>query len=68
MPISEAKKRADAKWRKKAYQTVAIQLRVGLRDEWKQAADKAGMSLASYIQQAVKEKMERDNYGTENND
>ena len=68
MPISDAKKKADAKWSKKALESIAIRVRKGTRDVWRQAADKAGMSLASYIQQAVKEKMERDNYGTENND
>lgn len=60
MPISEAKKKADAKWRKKAYQTVSIQVRSGLRETWRQAAERAGMSLAAYIQAAVKEKMDRD--------
>ena len=59
-PISEAKKRADAKWAKKAYESVAIRVRKGTRDLWRQAADKQGLSLAAYIQAAVAEKMERD--------
>lgn len=59
-PISDAKKRADAKWSKKAYDQIAIRCHKGTRDLWRQAADKQGLSLASYIQSAVKEKMERD--------
>ena len=62
MPISDAKKRADAKWSKKALESVAIRVRKGTRDIWRQAADAAGMSLAMYIQTAVQEKMERDNH------
>lgn len=56
--VSDAKKRADAKWRAKAYEPVSIQVRKGTREVWKQAAQRHGMSLASYIKQAVIEKME----------
>lgn len=60
MPISKARQRANDKYAKKAYESVAIRIRKGTRETWRQAADKAGLSLASYIQLAVKEKMERD--------
>ena len=59
-PISESRKRANEKWSKKAYESVAIRVRKGTRDLWRQAAEKQGMSLAAYIQAAVAEKMERD--------
>lgn len=59
-PVSEAKKRADAKWRAKAYEPVSIQVRKGTRALWREAAEKQGMSLASYIQAAVNEKISRD--------
>ena len=67
MPISEAKKRADEKWSKANYESVALRVRKGTRETWRQAADSVGMSLAAYIQAAVKEKMERDNNGRKEN-
>lgn len=60
MPISEARQRANDKYAKKAYESVSIRVRKGTRETWRQAADNAGLSLASYIQLAVREKMERD--------
>lgn len=60
MPISEAKRKADEKWSKANYESVALRVRKGTREIWREAADRAGMSLAAYIQTAVKEKMERD--------
>lgn len=60
MPKTEAQRRSIEKWNKKVYESVAIRIRKGTREIWRQAADKAGLSLASYIQLAVKEKMERD--------
>lgn len=62
MPKTEAQKRANDKWAKNALECVGIRVRKGTREIWRQAADKAGLSLASYIQLAVKEKMERDGY------
>lgn len=63
MPKTEAQIRANKKWANKNYESIAIRVRKGTRDQWRQAADKAGLSLASYIQLAVKEKMERDENG-----
>ena len=60
MPISEAKRKADEKWSKANYESVALRVRKGTREIWRQAADRAGMSLAAYIQTAVKEKMDRE--------
>lgn len=60
MPISEAKRKADEKWSKANYESVALRVRKGVRETWRQAADRAGMSLAAYIQAAVKEKMDRE--------
>lgn len=60
MPKTEAQIRANKKWANKNYESISIRVRKGTRDLWRQAADKAGLSLASYIQLAVKEKMERD--------
>lgn len=60
MPISQAKKKADNEWRKRALESISIRVRKGTREIWREAADRAGLSLAAYIQTAVKEKMERD--------
>lgn len=51
--ISESKRRADKKWREKAYDRISIQVPVGLRDRWKAAASDCGLSLRQLIVTAV---------------
>ena len=51
--ISDSKRRADKKWREKAYDRISIQVPVGFRDRWKVAASDRGLSLRQLIVQAV---------------
>lgn len=53
--ISDSKRKADRKWREKAYDKICIQLPVGTRQIWKDAAAVRGLSLAAMIAAAVAE-------------
>lgn len=55
---SDAQKRAEKKYSAKM-DLISIRQPKGWKDRVKGAAEKAGMSLAGYIREAVDEKMER---------
>ena len=55
---SEAKKKANARWNAANYEQVKISVPKGTREEWKKAAETAGISLAAYIRAAVEEKIQ----------
>ena len=55
---SEAQKRAEKKYSAKM-DLISIRQPKGWKDRVKGVAEKAGMSLAGYIREAVDEKMER---------
>ena len=67
MPVSEAKKKAIARWNASKDN---IMIRPDKEDgaAIRKAADKAGQSLQQYILQAAHERMERDTKGGEHND
>lgn len=54
-----ARTRANRKYNEKAYEQVAIRVRKGTRDAWKTQAERRNISLASMIQTAVAEYLER---------
>lgn len=60
MPYSEAQKRADAKYRKKAYDQIAIRVPKGKRKEWKALADRRGESLAGIITRLLEEELKKE--------
>lgn len=53
--------RAKRKYNDANYERIPLDVRKGTKELYKEAAEKAGMSLNAYIQAAVSEKMERDN-------
>lgn len=53
MPISDAKRKADRKWRENNYDKICIQLPKGTRELWKQYAFDRGLSLAEFVKRAV---------------
>ncbi len=59
MAISEAKKRADEKYRRKAYDQINIRLRKGTRDRFIAFAESRGESLAGMVQALVEAEIER---------
>ena len=54
MPLTDSKRKANRKWREKAYDKICLQYPKGTRDAWKQEAERRGMSLAGFILAAVK--------------
>ncbi|MDR2654466.1 MAG: hypothetical protein LBC56_00105 [Oscillospiraceae bacterium] len=64
MPVSDAKKRANAKYNSKAYDRINIAIRKGRKSEIQALADTVGQSVNAYIVQAIDERMERENPST----
>lgn len=61
MAVTDAKRRANAKYDGKAYKKVLLRLRNGSgtdRDEVQAAADAQGESLNGYITEAIRRRME----------
>lgn len=63
MTISDAKRKADAKWAKKAYEQIKIQSRreKRLNDLIKYAAQKRNISASAYIVMAIEQLLSYDN-------
>ena len=61
MPMSEARKRANAKWNSQNVEQVSIKLYVSRNDpkleQIKAAADRDGMSVNVWIVEAIKDKL-----------
>lgn len=49
MAYSEAQKRATIKYKEKAYDRLEIQLKKGMKEEYRAQAEQKGMSLNAYI-------------------
>lgn len=62
MPISEARKRANKKWNdanlKERYEQINLFVPRGNREVIKKAAETAGVSVNSFIQTAILEKLQ----------
>lgn len=61
MPISEAKKRNNAKWDAKNLDRLSLALPAGSRQEIKAHAARRGESVNAFIGRAIREQMRRDN-------
>lgn len=61
MPISEARKRANAKYNAKAYDKTMIRLYAGELDTIRDHAQQRGESLNGFIGRAIRETIQRDN-------
>ena len=67
MPVSEAQKKATAKYEQQKYDKVLLRLlEKGKKDRVKAHADKQGESLNGFINRAIDEAMQRDNEATTN--
>lgn len=55
----DSRKRANEKWLAKNYETITIRVPKGTREQIKAWADACDLSMASYIQEACKEKSEK---------
>ena len=61
MPISESRKRANAKYNAKAYDKTMIRLYAGELDTIRNHAQQRGESLNGFIGRAIREQIQRDN-------
>lgn len=52
---SQARLDANRRYREKAYDRISIDVKKGKRDEYRQAAEMRGMSLAGILQTSVEE-------------
>lgn len=70
MPMSEARKRANKKWNdanmKIKYDRISFFVPAGNHEVIKKAAETAGISVNSYIQQAILEKLKLDEWPVKN--
>ena len=64
MPLSEARKRANAKYNAKAYEQMPVRVPKGKKDQIKSHADTQGESLNGFVKRAIDEAIERDNTDT----
>ena len=65
MPVSEAQKKATAKYEQQKYDKVLLRLlEKGKKDKIKAHADKQGESLNGFINRAIDDTMKRDNETT----
>lgn len=57
--MEESRKKANQKWLKANYESITIRVLKGTKEQIKAWAEMAGLSMASYIQVACKEKGEK---------
>ena len=60
MPLSEARKRANAKYNAKAYEQMPVRVPKGKKAIIQTHAEQKGESLNSFINRAIDETMQRD--------
>ena len=59
-PLSEARKRANARYNAKAYEPLTVRVKTGKKAEIQAHAEKHGESVNGFINRAIDEAMERD--------
>ena len=60
MPLTDAQKRAKAKYRAKAYDNISLQVKKGDREKIKQFAEAHNESLNGFIVRVIREAMEKE--------
>jgi phage repressor protein C with HTH and peptisase S24 domain len=60
MPISDAKKRADIKWKKANYEQMNLSVPIGTKARFTEAASKHDMSMTAYVVETVEERIQRE--------
>lgn len=59
--MGKSQTRAKNKYNSKSYDRISVTVKKGIKDEWKSEADKQGLSLNAFIEQAVNQMMVFDN-------
>lgn len=57
--MEASRKKANQKWLKANYESITIRVPKGTREQIKFWADRCGLSMATYIKQACKEKAKK---------
>ncbi len=57
MPLSEARKRANAKYNQKAYDRIEVKVKKGKKEEIREFAESQGESINAFINRAIAEAM-----------
>ena len=65
MPRTAARKKANDKWNAENLETLGTKHPKGTKKTWKVYAEKAGVSLAKFVTDAIEEKAERDGLKSE---
>lgn len=60
MSLTEAQKRANAKYNAKAYDRIELKVKKGKKEVIKSHAENHGQSLNGFINEAIDEKMNRE--------
>lgn len=60
MAYTPSSNRASQRYADKNLEQIAVRVRKGERDYYKEAADEAGISFAKFVTQAMDEKIERE--------
>lgn len=60
MPVSQAQKKATAKYEQQKYDKVLLRLEKGKKDKIKSHAESNGESINGFVKRAIDETMERD--------
>ena len=68
MPLTDARKRANAKYNKKAYDRIEVKVKKGERQIIADHAAAMGESVNAFINRAIKMQMQLDESSTTNND
>ena len=61
MPLTEAQKKANIKYRKENVKRIPLDVQKEEYENIKAAADRAGEKVNSYIKGAIKQRMDREN-------
>ena len=57
MPLSEARKRANAKYNQKAYDRIEVKVKKGKKEQIREFAESQGESINAFINRAIAEAM-----------
>lgn len=60
MAVSEAKKRANAKYNAKAYDRIELKVKKGTKEKIEKAAKNAGCSMSAYIKASIQQRLKNE--------
>lgn len=64
MPLTDAQRKANRKWRDENLDKICLQYRKGMKDQWKQYAQERNLSLAKFVKRCVESYVEKgENHG-----